>query len=76
MYNSSYNQEDHNTLYKLSSTEDALVQCSSLSDYKLSYALNLYVIVDKGYYRWTFRNLHNRVRISEETESENKFSEN
>ena len=34
------------------------------------------MIVDKGYYRWTFRNLHNKVGIGEETESENKFSEN
>ena len=28
--------------------------------------------MDKGYYRWTFRNLHNRVGIGEETESGNK----
>ena len=26
-------------------------------------------------YRWTFRNLHNRVGIGEETESGSKFSE-
>ena len=32
--------------------------------------------MDKGYYRWTFRDLHNRLGIGEETESENKFSEN
>jgi len=33
------------------------------------------VIVDKVSYRWTFRNLHNRVGIDEETESGSKFSE-
>ena len=32
--------------------------------------------VDKVFYRWTFRNLHNRVGIGEEIESENKFLEN
>ena len=32
------------------------------------------MIVDKGYYRWTFINLHNRVGIGEEIESGNKFS--
>ena len=37
--------------------------------------MNLYVIVDKVSYRWTFRNLHNRVGIGEETESRSKFSE-
>jgi len=34
------------------------------------------VIVDKVSYRWTFRNLHNRVGFGEETESGRQFSEN
>jgi len=34
------------------------------------------VVVDKGSYRWTFRNLHNRIGIGEEKESGNKFQKN
>ena len=59
LYSSSLHQEDNN----------------SLNDYNESYkSWILYVIVNKVSYRWTLRNLHNRIEIAWRTESRSKFS--